>query len=227
MINKSFLKIIVIYVYLLFFIVIMLYKEPGFIVSKKQNVPGRTDKFKYSSDNYLNDKKMFCLENMYFPIAFSDDNKECILFEDTYGDSRSYGGERIHEGCDIMTKNNIRGEFPIVAVCDGYIEKIGWLELGGYRVGLRSETGVYYYYAHLYRYEEGLSEGMKVYAGQILGYIGDSGYSKVQGTTGNFDVHLHFGIYLTDKKGNEYTVNPYNLLKRLKKSVIQYNIKTK
>ena len=79
---------------------------------------------------------------------------------------------------------------------------IGWLELGGWRIGITSENGIYYYYAHLDSYAP-LSVGDTVTAGQLLGFMGNTGYSKVEGTKGKFDVHLHFGIYVTDENGTE------------------------
>ena len=36
-----------------------------------------------------------------------------------------------------------------------------------------------------------------------------------EGTVGNFDVHLHFGIYLNDENGTEFSVNSYSILKYL------------
>ena len=72
---------------------------------------------------------------------------------------------------------------------------MGWLTLGGYRIGIRSENGVYYYYAHLSSYSDDLKTGDYVTAGQMLGFMGDTGYGE-EGTTGKFPVHLHVGIYV-------------------------------
>lgn len=150
-----------------------------------------------------------------FPVASDSQGKETVNYEDSWGKSRNYGGKRIHEGTDIMTSNNVRGYFPIVSVSDGIVEKKGWLKLGGYRIGVRSASGAYFYYAHLANYSGELEEGSKVKAGQLLGYMGDSGYGK-EGTVGKFDVHLHFGIYIKIGK-NEVSVNPYEVLNRVKK----------
>ena len=169
----------------------------------------------YTSDERFSDFK-------YFPVALNFSETSSIYYEDTYGDERTYGGDRLHEGIDIMSANNIRGELPVVSVCDGVIENIGWLELGGYRIGIRSENDVYYYYAHLYRYDDNIAEGDEVLAGQILGYMGDSGYSKVEGTVGNFPVHLHFGIYIKEK-GEEISINPYEILKKFEKNILRYD----
>ena len=74
-----------------------------------------------------------------------------------------------------MTSNNKPGYFPAVSICDGTIEKMGWLELGGYRIGIRSTHGAYLYYAHLDSYRKGLAVGDMVKAGDILGYLGNTG----------------------------------------------------
>ena len=147
-----------------------------------------------------------------FPVAEDIQGGETTAFDDSWGGSRTYGGNRKHEGCDIMTSNNQRGYFPIISMTDGVIEKKGWLPQGGYRLGIRTPKGAYIYYAHLYSYEEGMEEGVHVKAGDLLGFMGDTGYSEVEGTVGNFDVHLHLGIYI-DYKGEEMSVNPYQVLK--------------
>lgn len=133
-------------------------------------------------------------------------------FEDSWMSERTFGGERGHEGTDIMLDPDERGLFPVLSMTDGVIEKRGWLPQGGYRIGIRSAGGIYYYYAHLYDYAEGTEPGTDVSAGQLLGFAGDSGYSNVEGTVGNFPVHLHVGIYYNDAQGTETAVNPYPFL---------------
>lgn len=158
----------------------------------------------------------------YFPVVDIINSDAYVYYSDSFGGERTYGGERTHEGCDIMSSNNKRGYFPIISVCDGTVESIGWLELGGYRIGVRSENGAYFYYAHLFGYADGISQGDKVKAGQMIGYMGDTGYSLVEGTTGNFDVHLHFGIYINDNN-EEISINPYWILKLYEDKKLQYS----
>lgn len=169
---------------------------------------------------------------IYFPVAKSaygnkrtEDNpiNKDIAFEDSWMQSRSYGGDRVHEGCDIMASENRRGIYPIVSVSDGVVEKMGWLPQGGYRIGIRSRHGAYFYYAHLSDYAEGISVGDTVFAGELLAFMGDTGYSSVEGTTGNFAVHLHFGIYLNDENGQEFAVNSYSVLKYLEDKRLSYH----
>ena len=95
----------------------------------------------------------------------------------------------------------------------GVIEKAGWLELGGWRIGIRAPSGAYLYYAHLYNYSQDWAEGDEVQPGTLLGFMGDSGYGP-EGTTGMFPVHLHLGIYLPLNEQEEISVNPYWILRR-------------
>jgi len=141
-------------------------------------------------------------DNKTFPIPGDEE----YSYEDGYGDARTFGGERSHEGIDIMAEKGV----PVISVCDGTIEKVGWNKLGGWRIGIRGKDGIYYYYAHLSRYEGNPKRGDKVRKGQLIGYVGDSGYGPV-GTTGQFLPHLHFGMYYG--KGKLKAFNPYPFLK--------------
>lgn len=153
-----------------------------------------------------------------FPVRRAKGQSVSWGFDDGYGEGRSYGGRRSHEGIDIMPVSDDRKQIPIRSVSDGVVEQLGWLELGGYRVGIRTKSGLYFYYAHLEEYAPGLQKGDRVQAGALLGYMGDTGYGP-EGTRGKFPVHLHFGIYY-DKEGEECTVNPYYLLQYLEKNKV-------
>lgn len=151
----------------------------------------------------------------YFPVPLCETNGSLVTsFENSWKFARNFGGERQHEGTDIMALVNERGRYPIVSMTDGTVEKIGWLRLGGYRIGIRSPSGGYYYYAHLYDYAKDFKEGDEVKAGELLGFMGDSGYGE-EGTIGQFAVHLHVGIYVDDENGKEMSLNPYWALKWL------------
>ncbi len=117
-----------------------------------------------------------------------------------------------------MDRENIRGRIPIVSMTDGIVENLGWNEKGGYRVGIRSENGNYYYYAHFDKYSDNISKGKSVLCGDIIGYMGDTGYSKNEGTKGNFPVHLHVGISpYTELSSEEFWINPYPFLRMVEK----------
>mgnify|MGYP000326971875 CR=1 FL=1 len=167
---------------------------------------------------YLYYKAIFS-DAVFFPVAKMEGSD--IHYSNSWYNKRTYGGLRKHEGCDIMADNNLRGYYPVISITDGIIEKMGWLELGGYRIGIRSDSGGYFYYAHLYDYAPDLKLGDRVVAGQLLGFMGDSGYGP-EGTTGKFDVHLHLGIYVNSDLPDtgEMSVNPYYLLKLLEKNRI-------
>lgn len=153
----------------------------------------------------------------YFPVAenISDsDTDYTYSYVDSWFGERNFGGKRRHEGTDIMADINERNIYPVISATKGKVEKIGWLKLGGYRIGIRSENGGYFYYAHLSSYAKDYNVGDIINAGEVIGLMGDSGYGP-EGTVGQFDVHLHFGIYVKDSDGKEVSVNPYNVLKSL------------
>lgn len=160
----------------------------------------------------------------YFPIpASSRKGTPDVVYADGWMDRRTYGGERGHEGCDIMGTERPRGFYPVVSISDGVVEKVGWLEKGGWRIGIRTDSGLYIYYAHLSEYACDWQEGDEVSAGQLLGFMGDTGYSAVPGTVGNFDVHLHLGLYLRTDHYEEMSVNPYWILRWLEKYRLKYD----
>lgn len=162
-------------------------------------------------------------ELVLFPIPESKTHPDYqAAFEDSWMSQRTFGGERGHEGTDIMLYPDERGLFPVLSMTDGIVEKKGWLPQGGYRLGIRSTGGIYYYYAHLNDYAQGLETGSAVVAGQLLGFAGDSGYSNIEGTVGNFPVHLHVGIYYNDAQGAETAVNPYPFLLPLEKVCLTF-----
>lgn len=170
---------------------------------------------------YTNVIDSLIIDMEYFPVARSKTRKTWVEYEDSWGNERTYGGERTHEGCDIMSEENKRGVMPVIAASGGTVTNLGWLELGGWRIGITSDNGIYYYYAHLDSYADNMAEGTKIRKGQLIGYMGDSGYSKVEGTVGKFDVHLHFGIYIY-ADGKETALNPYYLLKNISNKILYY-----
>lgn len=113
---------------------------------------------------------------------------------DTWGAARS-GGRR-HEGIDIFAARHT----PIYSTTPGLVRKVGTNPLGGNVVTVLGPGGVSHYYAHLQDFAD-IKPGDWVEAGDIIGYVGDSG--NAQGTP----PHVHYGIYT--KSG---AVNPYPLL---------------
>lgn len=139
---------------------------------------------------------------------------------DDFGVSRSYGFKRQHLGHDLMGQVGT----PVIAVESGYVEAIGWNQYGGWRLGIRSfDKKRYYYYAHLrknYPYHKSLQEGSYVQAGDVIGYLGRTGYSSKENTNNIDQPHLHFGMQLifdeSQKDGNhEIWINCYEITKFL------------
>ncbi len=158
----------------------------------------------------------------YFPIPLPQlENGMSTSFENSWMFERNFGGNRGHEGTDLMASVNERGRYPVLSMTDGVVEKVGWLKLGGYRIGIRSPHGGYFYYAHLNDYARDFQEGDEIKAGELLGFMGDSGYGP-EGTTGQFAVHLHVGIYVEDETEGEISVNPYWVLKWLEQQRLYY-----
>ena len=140
---------------------------------------------------------------------------------DDFGAARDYGYRRQHLGHDFLGQTGT----PIIAVESGIVEAIGWNQYGGWRLGIRSfDKKRYYYYAHLrknYPYQSRLKEGSIVQAGDVIGYLGRTGYSTTENTNNIDESHLHFGIQLifdeSQKEGNnEIWINCYELAKFLK-----------
>ena len=106
------------------------------------------------------------------------------------------GGARRHEGMDIFAP---RGR-PVLSATQGIVLGIGVDRLGGKVVWVLGPGGQRHYYAHLDRYGD-LRRGQRIVAGQVLGYVGNTGNARGGPT------HLHYGIYTA--RG---PINPYPLL---------------
>lgn len=143
--------------------------------------------------------------------AFPLHKRFSYSYRDTWGEGRSFGGRRIHEGTDIFADYGT----PVLSTCYGYVELIGWNRLGGWRIGIRSADNMYFYYGHMSSYARGIKQGVLVRPGQVIGYVGSSGYGR-PGTSGKFPPHLHFGVY-KDTGTREWAFDPYPLLRQWEK----------
>lgn len=183
-------------------------------LDKDKNVSYIQKEYKTAYETLLASNQAVWSDVKYFPVPLSSRDEDLTVnYENSWKFERTFGGKRYHEGCDIMSSENTRGVYPIISMCDGVVEKKGWLPKGGYRLGIRGNSGAYFYYAHLESYAD-IEEGDFVKAGQLLGFMGDSGYGE-EGTTGQFAVHLHVGIYIRTEHNEELSVNPYPVLKYL------------
>ncbi len=113
---------------------------------------------------------------------------------------------------------------PIVAVESGTVTMLGWNQYGGWRIGIRSDDGKrYWYYAHLRQdrpYAAQLAEGQHVTAGDVIGYMGRTGYSATENVSNIVTPHLHIGLELIFDESqfesdNEIWVNLYPLMQLL------------
>ena len=139
---------------------------------------------------------------------------------DDFGNRRTFGFARKHLGHDMMGALGT----PIVAVEGGIVEAMGWNRYGGWRIGIRSaDNKRYYYYAHLQKdhpFADGLEIGDVVQAGDLIGFMGRSGYSDKPNTNNIETVHLHFGIQLVFDESqkeclSEIWINPYHIVRLL------------
>lgn len=152
----------------------------------------------------------------FSPVAAGYGYSHC----DDFGVGRSFGFKRKHLGNDLM---GVLGT-PIVAVEGGIVEAMGWNRYGGWRIGIRSaDNKRYYYYAHLQKdqpFAPGLQIGDVVQAGDLIGYMGRTGYSDKENVNNIETVHLHFGLQLvfdeSQKECNsEIWVDVYDIVRLL------------
>ena len=124
---------------------------------------------------------------------------------DTFQEARSQG--RTHDAIDIPAA---RGT-PVLAAADGRIIKFFNSEKGGITIyQLSVDEKLIYYYAHLERYADGLSEGHFARRGEVIAYVGDTGNA----VPGNY--HLHFSVAIISDPKRYWTgtnINPYPLLR--------------
>ncbi len=119
---------------------------------------------------------------------------------DTFAEGRENNG-RGHEAIDIAAP---RGT-PVLAVDDGRIIKLFLSKPGGITIYQFDATGQFaYYYAHLDRYAEGLSEGQSVRRGSVIGYVGSSGNASPDAP------HLHFAIFRLGAEKQWWKGEPIN-----------------
>jgi len=156
---------------------------------------------------------------VFSPIAYG------FVFEhfDDFGNSRDYGYDRRHLGHDMFGSVGT----PIIAVESGTVQVLGWNQYGGWRIGIRSFDGKrYYYYAHLRKdrpYHADLEEGATVKAGDVIGYMGRTGYSSNENVNNIKETHLHWGMQLifdpSQEEGpNEIWVDLYSITRLLQKN---------
>ena len=125
-------------------------------------------------------------------------------YGDTFGSPRGDVSGGWHHGDDIFAPLGA----PILAVADGTVFSVGWNDVGGWRLWLRDRAGNEFYYAHLSAYTALAVNGRHVKAGDVLGFLGNTGDAA---TT---PFHLHFEIHPVSLLflGYDGAVNPTKYL---------------
>jgi len=124
-------------------------------------------------------------------------------FGDSFGAPRPDVQGGWHHGEDVFAPAGT----PLLAVADGTLHTIGFNRIGGYRIWLRDTDGNEFYYAHLSAYSPLAVEGRQVKAGDVIGFVGDTG--DAEGSP-----HLHFEIHPVSmlSLGYDGAVAPYPIL---------------
>ncbi|HSC49535.1 MAG TPA: choice-of-anchor P family protein [Gaiellaceae bacterium] len=108
-----------------------------------------------------------------------------VQYGDSYGAFRGDVSGNWHHGDDLFAPLGA----PILACADGIVFSVGWNDVGGNRLWLRDDQGNEYYYAHLSAFTPLAKNGTHVRAGEMLGFVGNTG--DAQGTP----THLHFEVH--------------------------------
>jgi murein DD-endopeptidase MepM/ murein hydrolase activator NlpD len=119
-------------------------------------------------------------------------------YTDTFGAPRADTG--FHEGVDIFAAAGT----PVVAVCNGSLNRVGTLPISGNRLWVKcTRAGDSFFYAHLSSYATDAHSGAKVHAGQVIGFVGSTGDAE------KTPPHLHFEVH----PGDGAAVDPYPFLR--------------
>lgn len=119
-------------------------------------------------------------------------------FSDEYGAPRATIPSGSHEGNDIFAAMGT----PVVAVADGRIYRVGTRKVSGNRLWLRDEAGYRFFYAHLAGFAAAAFNGADVRAGDVVGYVGNTGDAEPT------PPHLHFQVHMPDRSA----INPFPVI---------------
>ena len=106
---------------------------------------------------------------------------------DTYGAFRADVSGKWHHGDDIFAPLGT----PVVAVASGTIFGVGWDSVGGWRLWVQDAAGDEFYYAHLSGYARTDFHSNRVLAGEVIGFLGDTGDAFPRAPHLHFEVHPH------------------------------------
>lgn len=147
-----------------------------------------------------------------------------VVFSDSWGAARS--GGRSHEGTDIMSP---KGTW-VVAVEDGIVERLDWNQMSGWNIMVRHADGWTSHYLHLNNdsagtddgeggpeaaFADGLEVGSFVKAGDVIGFVGDSGNAEHTGS------HTHFELHIDGAKVDPYPYLAAAMERKLRESEVR------
>jgi murein DD-endopeptidase MepM/ murein hydrolase activator NlpD len=121
------------------------------------------------------------LSRYVFPVAGESD------YIDTYGAFRGDVPGNWHHGDDVFAGLGT----PVVAVADGTLNRVGWERLGGWRLWVRDGMRNEFYYAHLSGYSPLALHSKHVQAGDVIGFIGNTGDAFTTSPHLHFEIHPH------------------------------------
>jgi murein DD-endopeptidase MepM/ murein hydrolase activator NlpD len=124
-------------------------------------------------------------------------------FSDTFGAPRATTGW--HHGEDIFAALGA----PVLAVADGTVFSVGWNRVGGNRLWLRDRAGNEFYYAHLAAFSPLAVDGGRVVAGDVIGFVGNTGDAETTPYHLHFEIHPSSLLFL----GYDGVVNAYPYLR--------------
>lgn len=152
-----------------------------------------------SPDSRLPDRILRSPSGLVIPVAGIAPSE----LYDSFDDGRSEG--RSHDALDIPAPEGT----PVLAATGGEILRFFTSERGGLTIYQRGDDGLIYYYAHLQGYAPGIGEGMRVEAGDVIAWVGNTG------NAGPDNYHLHFAIWSPEREDSYWDgvpINPYPLL---------------
>ena len=167
---------------------------------------------------------LFASPTSDFVIKAFPHETSTVVFSDTWGAGRSDG--RSHEGTDIMSP---KGAW-VVAVEDGIVERLDWNDLSGWNIMIRHADGWTSHYLHLNNdntgtddgrggpdsaFAESLEVGSYVKAGDVIGFVGDSGNAEHAGP------HTHFELHVDGRKVDPYPYLAAAMERKLRESEVR------
>ena len=143
----------------------------------------------------------------YFPIP--ENYRASITYVDNWG---------MKMGISIYDRLNQKGRIPVISMTAGVVRDIGWADEIGYFIGIVTENGTYYRYAHLDSFDRNLVRDSEVLAGQQIGYMGNTGFGFMRRVLHNNPVQLEVAIKPDSLFKSQVWINPYAFLRLLEAS---------